>query len=253
MAKQGKQAKGLGRLADSAGCLLGGGASAACGANRVAAPIQIVLTRYGLGSPKTPKFDTLLLETMKAAKSLAEKAQLMLMAIAFVYLVVTEDLVNLEDNRPGILLNTIPADSRKSMKFLANHITDLAEELAVAKFKGLKEEHADMREAAIGMTGMHNKNNRLLASMQDVTTTECALAHLMNTNGAFDLDGSIIKLENGARVCLVCDWPSERLCERLCERLRANTVGQFWNSKRTPSTLDEATRLALARSNSTEG
>jgi len=91
------------------------------------------------------------------------------------------------------------------MPFLANHITNLAEELAAAKFKGSKEEHSDMREAVIGMTGMYNKNNRLSASVQDVTTAECALAHLMNINGAFDLDGSAIKLENGARVCLVCD------------------------------------------------
>ena len=199
-----KNPKGLGGLADSPGCLLGG-ASAARLPSRVAAPIQIALTRYGPGSPKTPKFDMLLLETMKVAKSLAEKAQLMLMAIAFVYLAITEDLVNLEDDRPDIPLNTIPADARKSMKFLANHITDLAEDLAAAEFTGFKKEHADMREAVIGTTGLHNKKNRLSASEQDATTAECALAHLMNINGAFDLDCSVIKLENGARVCLVCD------------------------------------------------
>ena len=200
MHKQGKKAaKGL---ADTPGCLLGGGASSAR-ANRVAAPIQVALTRYGSGSPKTPKFDVLLLETMKVAKSLEEKAQLMLMSIAFVYHIATEDLVNLEDDRsPDKPLNTIPADARKSTKLLADNITDLAEDLTDAKFTGFKEEHADMREAVVGMTGIHNKNNRLSASEQDVTTAECALAHLMNLNGAIDIDCLVIKLENGARARL---------------------------------------------------
>jgi hypothetical protein len=140
---------------------------------------------------------------MKVAKSLEEKAQLMLMSIAFVYHIVTEDLVNLEDDRsPDKPLNTIPADARKSTKLLADHITDLAEDLTDAKFTGFKEEHADMREAVVGMTGIHNKNNRLSASEQDVTTAECALAHLMNLNGAIDIDCLVIKLENGARARL---------------------------------------------------
>ena len=87
-----RAAKGI---ADTPGCLLGGGASSASArANRAAAPIQVALTRYGSGSPKTPKFDVLLLETKKMAKTLVEKAQLMLMAIAFVYHIITEDIVN---------------------------------------------------------------------------------------------------------------------------------------------------------------
>jgi len=191
-------------LADTPGCLLGGGASSASArANRVAAQIQVALTRYGSGSPKLPKFDVLLLETMKVAKSLEEKAQLMLMPIAFVYHIITEDLVNLEDDRsPDKPLNTVPADARKSMKLLADHITDLAEDLADAKFTGFKEQHDNMREAVVGMTGVHNKNNRLPPSEQDVTTAECALAHLMNLNGAIDIDILPIKLENGARARL---------------------------------------------------
>ena len=191
-------------LADTPGCLLGGGASSASArANRVAAQIQVALTRYGSGSPKLPKFDVPLLETMKVAKSLEEKAQLMLMPIAFVYHIITEDLVNLEDDRsPDKPLNTVPADARKSMKLLADHITDLAEDLADAKFTGFKEQHDNMREAVVGMTGVHNKNNRLPPSEQDVTTAECALAHLMNLNGAIDIDILPIKLENGARARL---------------------------------------------------
>jgi len=197
-----KAAKGL---ADTPGCLLGGGASSASArANRAAAPIQVALTRYGSGTPKLPKFDVLLLECMKAANSLEEKAQLMLMSIAFVYHIITEeDLVNLEEDRtPDKPFNTVPADARKSMKLLADHITDLAEDLADAKFTGFKEQHDNMREAVVGMTGIHNKNNRLSASEQDATTAECALAYLMNLNGAIDIDCLPIKLENGARARL---------------------------------------------------
>ena len=88
------------------------------------------------------------------------------------------------------------------MKLLADHITDLAEDLADAKFTGFKEQHDNMREAVVGMTGVHNKNNRLPPSEQDVTTAECALAHLMNLNGAVDIDILPIKIENGARARL---------------------------------------------------
>ena len=197
-----KAAKGL---ADTPGCLLGGGASSASArANRAAAPIQVALTRYGSGTPKLPKFDVLLLECMKAANSLEEKAQLMLMSIAFVYHIITEeDLVNLEEDRtPDKPFNTVPADARKSMKLLANHITDLAEELDTAKFKGFKDEHDEMRKAVVAMTGAHNKNNRLSPGEQDATTAECALAHLMNLNGAVDIDILTIKIEHGARARL---------------------------------------------------
>ena len=251
MSNQGKKAaKGT---ADTPGCLLGGGASSGSArANRAAAPIQVALTRYGSGSPKLPKFDVLVLECMKAAKSFEEKAQLMLMSIAFVYHIITEDLVNLEEDRsPDKPFSTVPADARKSMKLLANHITDLAEELATAEFKGFKDEHDEMREAVVAMTGAHNKNNRLSPSEQDATTAECALAHLMNLNGAVDIDILTIKIEHGARARLFSLRLTVRTTERLRERLRANAVGQFFNSKLIPTNLDGPTLFALARANST--